>query len=784
MTINGSALPTEISRLARQLSELQQRITQLERGASTMQMDNVSIEGGALTINDADGNTAIVLGAQDDGTFAHVAVNASPPPQPSDPVVTPAILSAMVAWDGNMAGGAPPLADLAGVQVHCSIAASFTPGPNTLQSTFIAQGVRPVGGLLAGYTYYICLVAVNQAGLTGPPSNVVAVVPAQSVSPGQVITQPVLVGSTTLGYATTTPRGPKVYDFEFDLQGFTLDTGVGGTLALDTSNVFTGLQDAMITTDGFSQPTVVSPTGLAGIPVVAGDPLWVQFIYTASVNLGATYVGIRWYDKNGGFLYETDVGPAPISGEPGTWWAFSVGDNAPQDGFAAVCFGDQEMLPAGTQIWFDDVQVSGNLGFSFSAIAGADQVGNTYDQGITVYGLPGLQTAVAVKDAAGFNTNGSIDGQGNFIGSNMVGNTDLWAAGQSLTNDILPPYPLGLVSFVGIPAASLPFPASPTTGSISIEELSFQCVAGRRYMLIAEDFNFQMAASGGVKLFFYATTDGTTPTTSSTLIARGMVQRAADTNNWSGPFIHTFTSLAGAFWRVLFAALANGASSTLQITAMDNDPGDDADSTLTCRLGLYDMGIAGPMTGNPVLSSSGGGSGSPPKQTYTKTYNIVHTYSYQGSDGGNPNLKINTDGTAYQGGNYSNTYNGRAKTWFSLPSSLSSDLSGATINWAKMYLNNNHSWYNSGMTLSLGHDNKTSWGSTASDPSASDYIHVGFSEGQAKWFTLPSTFYTSLRNPGSNSLVAWAGTTSLSYYGYFAGAAQSGRPQLQINYTK
>jgi len=101
-----------------------------------------------------------------------------------------------------------------------------------------------------------------------------------------------------------------------------------------------------------------------------------------------------------------------------------------------------------------------------------------------------------------------------------------------------------------------------------------------------------------------------------------------------------------------------------------------------------------------------------------------------------------------------------------------------------MYLNNNHSWYNSGMTLSLAPDNKSSWGGSAGDPSTSGYIHVAFSEGQAKWFTLGSGFYATLRDPAHNSLVAWAGSTSLAYYGFFAGAGQSGRPQLQINYTK
>jgi hypothetical protein len=780
MTINGSpTYAAELARLVTQLGEMQQRITQLERGQATASLANASIEGGALTINDDTGSPTIILGLQDDGTYAHAAVNASPPPQPSDPVVSPAILSAMVSWDGNMAGGAPPLADLAGVQVHCSIAASFTPGPNTLQSTFIAQGVRPVGGLLAGYTYYICLVTVNQAGLTSAPSAIVPVVPSPAISPGQVINQPVLIGSTTLGYASTTPRGPMFYDFEVGLQGFTL--AGGGTLGLTTSQSFTGAQAAIITCDGVTQPKVSSPSGTAGIPVVEGDPLWVQFIYAASINLNNTYVGIQWFDKSGNFISETDQIDGVISGGLSQWYAYSIGDTAPADGFAAVVFGDHNVDAGGTQIIFDTVRASGNLGFSFSAIAGVDPEGNTFDQGITVYALPGLQTAIAVKDAAGADTISSIDAGGNFTGESVIANTDLFVAGESLTNDILPPYPLGLVAYVGIPSASLPFPASQTTNTILVEELDFQAVAGRRYMLVLEDINVSIVANGGVKILLNGTSDGSTPTTSSPLLARGMMARASDTNNWTPPFIHSFTSANGGLWRMLLSILGNAGA--CQIVAMEVNPGDDADGTLNCRMSLYDMGIAGPMTGAAILSS-GGTSGVTTKKTYTTTYNIPHTHSYQGSDGGNSNLLIDNDGTCFQGGDYGDTYNGRAKTWFVLPTAMAADLSGATINWAKMYLNNNHSWYHSGMTLSLGTDNKSTWGGTASDPSGSNYIHVGFSEGQAKWFTLPSSHYATLRDPVHNSLVAWAGTNDLTYYGYFAGPSQSGRPQLQINYTK
>ena len=781
--VMSQAATDQVKALAAELAAMRRRITQLERNQNTAQLAFSAIENDSLIINDGQQNPQQVIGLQPDGTFAHVSVTDTPPPQaPSVPVVTPAVLSAMVAWDGNQGDGSNPLADFAGCQVHCSAQPAFTPGPNTLQSTFIAAGVRPIGGLLAGETYYICTMIVNQAGLTGPPSPVVPVVPNSAVSPGQVIQQPVLIESTTLGYATSTPRGPQFYDFEFGLQGFGLDTGCTCVLSTDPSTSFTGAQSALITCDGLTWPVAIGPQ----IPVVAGDPVWVQFIYQASINLGATFVGIRWYDANGNLYNESDVGPAPITGEPGQWWAFSVGDIAQQAGYVRVVFGDEEVPPAGTQVWFDAVEVAGNLGFSFSAVTGADPEGNVYDQGITVYGQPGLQTAIAIKDPYGQNTNGSIDGQGNMTGPVLSGNTDIYMAGQSFTNDILPTYPQGLTAWVGIPVASLPFPASMSAVNTEIDlwELDMQTGAGREYMLVIDPFLIVCSTANITPTIQVAyTTDGSAPTSSSPIFSRMLTSTGPGSAVRTPPFIHRFSSASGLLYRFYLFLLKNGSSGYQIQTNGESTTADSPYNGLNVLGAVYDMGLTGPQTGSVILATAGG-SAPTPKQTYTKTYNIVHTYCYQGSDGGNPNLKIDTDGTAYQGGDRANTYNGRAKTWFQLPTAMASDLSGATINWAKMYLNNNHSWYNSGMTLSLAPDNKSSWGGSAGDPSTSGYIHVAFSEGQAKWFTLGSGFYATLRDPAHNSLVAWAGSTSLAYYGFFAGAGQSGRPQLQINYTK
>jgi len=182
-------------------------------------------------------------------------------------------------------------------------------------------------------------------------------------------------------------------------------------------------------------------------------------------------------------------------------------------------------------------------------------------------------------------------------------------------------------------------------------------------------------------------------------------------------------------------------------------------------------------------SSPGGGAGAGTGTTsFNKTYTCTATHTYQGSDGTNANQKINDNGTSYQGGDKANTYNGRAKTWIEFNNSqIQSDLSGVSISSTQVRLNNNHTWYNSGMTAAIGWDTATSFGSSRSDPSGSniDKTRVHYDEGESKFVSV-SGLGTAFKNGTAFNVVLFHDSNSLTYYGYFAGKNQSSPPQVKI----
>ena len=218
-------LAAELQRLTAQLGDMQRRITSLERGLGAATLGSSSIEADGIVVNDDSGTPQLVLGLQADGTYAQMAVNASPPAQPSDPIVTQAVHGLIVSWDGSMADASPPTADFAGCQVHVSPQPGFVPTQATLQSTLIGPGTRPVAGLSPGVTYYVALVVINLAGLTGPPSNDVSQVPQEvtDIIPPASITAAQVAFSVsgggihvTVNTTGTPPASPSTGDLWFD----------------------------------------------------------------------------------------------------------------------------------------------------------------------------------------------------------------------------------------------------------------------------------------------------------------------------------------------------------------------------------------------------------------------------------------------------------------------------------------------------------------------------------------------------------------------------------------
>jgi hypothetical protein len=813
-----------VRQLTSQLTRMSARIAQLERNQRASQLGNSSIDNGALTINDADGSPQLVIGRQPDGSFAHAAVGTvNIPLAPSDPLCNPGIGGVYVVWDGLMNDGSAPLADSAGVQVHLSAAEGFTPGPATLQGVLASSGIFGVGGLVPGSDYFVRLVAVNAAGMVGSPSNevpasadsvgnniaggeitgsqiatgtvtgdniaagtiaaehLVAGIIVAGIIDGSVVNAPTIVSSTILGYAVEPPRGPVSWTFE---DGTDLWQSVNGTLSTDPTFATDGAQSLLLTANGAGVPFGASPP--FAVPVVPGDPVAVSMDVFCAAGLNNVFVGIQFWDAAlANLLAETDCPDTVFTA--GQQMTLTSGDNAPAEGYAIAVFGDHNAAdPAGTLINVDNVMISGNLAFAASAFGGTDLVDNPYDQGIQIIGVPGLVEAFSVVDPWSKNTLASIDGQGNIVGQSLVVVDDVITGGSSIVNDILPSYPQGFVNRGWIDVAGANWPSTNGLGATetALFELDVVVPAGRTYEVLLSGYRAAFSAAGTATVNIHYTTDGSTPTTASPVFVNLVFAQSAAVMipDWSG--FYNNVSGSDTTLRLLVSGFASAGTWNL------HPSGGNVNALMLSVLDAGDIDAAA-INNNAVVFVSGGTSGGSSKQNLTTTWKSSSTYSYEGTAGdSNPNpgfspgALLNHNGNAFQGDDQLGD-KGNCSTFIQWPGAVTSALSGATVNHVWITLNNNHSWFDSGIVWSLGFTTATPGGGSRPAITNPSIASLNSAEGATHTYeisNISSAFGTALKN--GNPFVLYHAGSSRTYYGYAAGAGQGGPPTIKVAYTK
>ncbi|MBG7704909.1 hypothetical protein HCJ76_44310 [Streptomyces sp. MC1] len=184
---------------------------------------------------------------------------------------------------------------------------------------------------------------------------------------------------------------------------------------------------------------------------------------------------------------------------------------------------------------------------------------------------------------------------------------------------------------------------------------------------------------------------------------------------------------------------------------------------------IEDIGPFIPETGG---YNDGGGTAAPPVQQYTKTY----ACSWSGSYSNRSSYNAYYGNSCYQG--YYSSTNGTQAALIGFPSSLGSDLSGATIQKAEVYLYFDHWYSNSGGKAVIKAHSHTSRPSTFSSDAESKTISWARNEG--KWVDITSVFDST----------KWRGialdpnSTSTAYYGRARGYGQTNPPKLKVTYTK
>lgn len=177
------------------------------------------------------------------------------------------------------------------------------------------------------------------------------------------------------------------------------------------------------------------------------------------------------------------------------------------------------------------------------------------------------------------------------------------------------------------------------------------------------------------------------------------------------------------------------------------------------------------------------GTGTPPVQTYTKTYSTTSTHVFQG-DG--TNRDAYASGHIYQG-QYSST-NGNQFSILNFDyTTIASDLSGATITKTEVYLDNVGWYYNSGGTAIIGYASAAAGSGSYSYSNVTSDVNSfsGWAVGAGKWVTVNNSIGNAFKSGSAHALALGKGpSTSLTYYGYFRGHSESNPPKLRITYQK
>jgi hypothetical protein len=367
----------------------------------------------------------------------------------------------------------------------------------------------------------------------------------------------------------------------------------------------------------------------------------------------------------------------------------------------------------------------------------------------------------------------SIDAAGNMSAQNMtvVNSTGLVVAGVDILST-LENRPSGLEAYDIIQSGT-------DTAEIgTTETVAFRCTTSNVYNVRIYRFMLKChivpSAALGMDVIIRYTTDGSTPTTASAELVR--FRKRFDSINGEDVAFFKYYSPAQDYTAIRLAiCLLVSSGGTVHII--------QTSGVRPLEFGWEDVGLD-LVVGNGKLAQISKSSGSPdpdPGTQFVKTYSPTDSNSYQS----NGNVNTAANGHVFQG--YFSGTNGNQFSLIALPyTTIQSDLSGSTINKTEVYLKNLHWYNNSGGTAVIGtHTYGTVTGNADYANVNPDISESSFTYGQGKWVTVNNSIGAALRDNTAKGIALGKGpSTSHTYYGYFAGAGQSGQPQVRITYTK
>ncbi|MEU5978442.1 hypothetical protein [Streptomyces sp. NPDC047315] len=501
---------------------------------------------------------------------------------------------------------------------------------------------------------------------------------------------------------------------------------------------------------------------LATLPAVPGQKVWLTLDYLASADWNGVRISFyaQWLDAAGAILGYSTITTGDNLAVRGTWTTLS---GAPT---AAAPTGTVQLRVACSTV---------------NSSAGTVQYDNTSCRIVTASGIAGARAELSpvglmLYDDAGDEAVSLVTGRPNYLTLSTDGVpvatidqeggahfqtltvADSLSVGGTALAGHLNELPRGLLA-IGYQSSSVSNAAGADMGFV---ELGFVAEVGRMYRTVFDCYASPSLAGGEVQLTLR---DGGA---SAPLISSTQVQSAIYPMPGAGALrVRLEDVRSGERW---------GAGQHRMLLTFKNAGGPSGQTVrlfggASHRGALYveDIGPVVPETG---AYNTGGGATTPPVQKYTRTYAAAWSGSYANRGSYNSHF-----GNRCFQGYYSST-NGTQAAMIGFPAALGTDLSGATILKAEVYLYFEHWHANAGGRAVIKAHRATSRPATFAADSESQSISWKRNEG--KWVDITPVFDST----------SWRGialdpnSTSSTYYGIARGVGQTNPPQLRVTYTK
>ncbi|PRH78851.1 hypothetical protein C6N75_12660 [Streptomyces solincola] len=500
---------------------------------------------------------------------------------------------------------------------------------------------------------------------------------------------------------------------------------------------------------------------LATLPAVPGTKLWLSMDYFASSNWNGLRLSLygQWLDASGNILGYSTLTTGDGLAVKGAWTSISgVPDVAAPAGTVQLRVAISTVDSSAGTVQYDNAACRVVLA---SGVAGARA--EISPRGLQLFDDAGEEAVALVTGRPNYltlSTGGlpvaTIDQEGAAGFQRLAVAEGLTIGGSDFT-EYLNVYPRGL--------QAIDYIASTRTASateMGLVELACEIDPTRMYRFVFSARANPSAAGGELQIRLRDGGTGT-PKITSTLKYIDVTHMALGNSfTCRMEYISNGTGLGAGLHRYLIT-FQNALGPSGQTCDMTGS---------TTSMGYFYIEDIGPHVPETGQYNDGGGTTAPPVQKYTKTYSASWSGSYASRSSYNSYY-----GNSCMQGYYSST-NGTQASLIGFPSSLATDLSGATISKAEIYLYFDHWYSNSGGKAVIKAHKHASRPSTFS--SDSEATTISWARNEGKWVDITSVFDST----------SWRGialdpnSTSSTYYGRARGYGQTNPPKLRVTYTK